>query len=242
VIERAPRFAELNQLPLSQTIVEVIRTAIVTCRLAPGAPLNQVDLARELATSRGPVREALRQLEEEGLVVHVPYKGTFVARLTRRDVEEVCSLRSVLERFAARRVVERATDAEIASLGRLVEQMEAAVAHGDWDERDSLDLSFHTRICELADHRLLLQAWDRSALQLRRALTLRNRVGDDAPRLVSMHRELYEAIRDRDLARIDAAYEHHGADLARRLADTLPDDDAAPANGRVRAAAPTAAE
>lgn len=222
--ERTIQFAEIQQQPLSQTILEVIRNAIVSCRLEPGSPLNQVDIARDLATSRGPVREALRQLEKEGLVVNIAYKGAFVARLTKRDVEELTSLRAVLERFAAHRVIESASDTAIDGLELILAEMEAADKSGDLDGRDAADIKFHTRICQLANHSLLHQAWDRNALNLRRALTLRNRLGDDAPRLVAMHRELYDALRARDAVRVDAAYDKHGADLGKRLGDLLPDD------------------
>ncbi len=221
--ERAPKFAQVEQQPLSHTILDIIRQAIVTCRLAPGAPLNQVDVARELGISRGPVREALRQLEEEGLVVSVPYKGTFVAKLTRRDLDELRSLRAVLERFAAGIVVERCDDAAIRSLEAILGEMEVAVERGDGEARDAADLAFHTRICELAGHRLLLQTWARFSLQLRRALTLRHRVNEDDRHLVAMHRELYDALLARDPARLDACYAVHGADLAQRLADVLPE-------------------
>ena len=226
--ERTLQFPELNQQPLSQSILEVLRNAIVTCRLMPGSPLNQVDIARELKTSRGPVREALRQLEKEGLVVNVAYKGSVVAQLTRRDVEELTSLRAVLERFAAYRLIQLATDEAIAGLARVLGEIESAVNRGDWDWRDAADLKFHTRICELARHGLLLQTWDRYALNLRRALTLRNRVGDDAPRFVAMHRELFEALKARDSVRVDAAYATHGSDLAERLADILPSESGPP--------------
>src|SRR6185503_19031557 len=88
-------------------IVERLRAAILTGEIPPGAPLVETALSERFDVSRGPLREALRQLIEEGLVVTVPYTGTHVAGLSVDDVHEIYSLRTALEIFAIEQVWER---------------------------------------------------------------------------------------------------------------------------------------
>src|SRR3990170_4032062 len=90
---------------LSEAVVKHIRDAIVHGDFAPGSALPEVRLAEELGTSRGTVREALRALEDQGLVDVLPHKGSFVSKVTKRKARELYSLRVVLEAFAVRLAV-----------------------------------------------------------------------------------------------------------------------------------------
>src|SRR5260221_5812094 len=104
-------FAPIDQRTLRDTVTSAVRQSIVGGTLKPGDQINQVEVASKLHVSRGPLREALRQLEEEGLVLSLPNKGTFVTEITTADIEEVYSIRRVLENLAIQRAVEHATDA-----------------------------------------------------------------------------------------------------------------------------------
>ena len=95
---------------LRARVAERLRTAILAGDIPPGAPLVETALSERFDVSRGPLREALRQLIEEGLVVTVPYTGTHVAPLSVDDVHEIYSLRTALETFAFEQVWERRDD------------------------------------------------------------------------------------------------------------------------------------
>src|SRR4051812_17670668 len=131
---------------------DTLRQAILEAHLPPGAPVIQSEVARQLGISRAPLREALRELEEEGLIVNIPFRGAFVSTIDRRSLDELCSFRNLIERFAVERVIERASDDDLARLSDIVERMQAHADQGDIDAVDQDDVLFHTTICQLADH------------------------------------------------------------------------------------------
>jgi DNA-binding GntR family transcriptional regulator len=117
--------------PIRTQVVETLRTAITSGRFAAGQRLVEKELCALMEVSRASLREALRQLEAEGLVVNVPNRGLVVARLTARDAESIYEVRGVLEALAARLFATRATDEQVAALETAVDRLGAAYAGGD---------------------------------------------------------------------------------------------------------------
>lgn len=145
----------LSDDSLADRVAVRIRDAIHEGRYPPGTRLVERTLAAELGVSHIPVREALTRLTDEGLVERTPRRGARVATLTPRELEEVSSLRIVLERFVVTRVQERLTAAEEKELRRIVASMRQAAARGDFRRVLDLDQRFHERLWELADHQML---------------------------------------------------------------------------------------
>jgi GntR family transcriptional regulator of gluconate operon len=206
-------FEELKQQTLGRTILDTVREAIITGQLKPGQPLVQSQIAGELGVSRAPLREALHKLEEEGLVINVPYKGTIVAPLSKRDIEELRSLRTVIERFAARLAIEQLTDDSLSEVEEIFSRMKDAADRGDPRAFTLEDLAIHTKICELSGHALLLEVWQIYAARFRRVLSFRAVFNRDLHDVLNMHVPLLEALRNRDSRSLDAFYADHGADL-----------------------------
>ena len=94
-------------LPLRDVVFNTLRQAIITGEFAPGERLMEISLANRLGVSRTPVREAIRKLELEGLVIMIPRKGAQVARITEKNLRDVIEIRTVLEEFAAVLACER---------------------------------------------------------------------------------------------------------------------------------------
>lgn len=218
-------FTEVQAAPLSEVVLRIVREAIVDGSVAPGEAINQVELARQLGVSRAPLREALRQLEKEGLVSHVPYRGTIVTPLTRRGIEELQSFRRVMEVFAAEQLLAHASADEIEELERIVDEMAEAAREGDIDRMNVADVRFHSRIMELSDHQILQSVWESYVQQIRRALTFRNRANTELGQLVDLHRDLVAALRARDLDAVRRCYDAHGADVAETLSHLFTDGD-----------------
>src|SRR5215216_6176661 len=104
-----------------QQVIEALRTAIISGRYEPGDRLIESALSAELGTSRGPVREALRQLENEGLVMSFPYRGAVVLGVSDEEVQEVLiPIRLTLERYSFMHALGRITEEEFAELGKQV--------------------------------------------------------------------------------------------------------------------------
>lgn len=140
---------------VADRVAERIREAIHDGSYSPGTRLVERSVARELGVSHIPVREALARLADEGLVDRLPRRGARVAELTPQELDEISSLRIVLEQLVARRAQERMTaDAEL-ELRAIADRMLQAAADGDVDLLVTLDQRFHERLWELADHELL---------------------------------------------------------------------------------------
>src|SRR6476469_7811948 len=133
---------------LRAQIAERLRAAILTGDIPPGASLVETALSERFDVSRGPLREALRQLIEDGLVVTVPYTGTHVASLSVEDVREIYSLRTALEIFAFEQIWDRRDDRFRAELVRRNEALIATIDAGD--DRASIlnELAFHGLVYE----------------------------------------------------------------------------------------------
>jgi len=196
---------------LAADIALRLRTAIVHGYFGPGERLREEALAKSLGVSRGPVREALSQLEREGLVVIQRNRGTFVARLTPEDADEIYSLRRVLERLAVQRAVQRATDAEFAAMQRVVETMDAYTHRGITEqEAAELDMQFHELLYQASDHTRLYDCWVNLQRQIHILLLSRNVANADFRVItVSSHQVILDALRARDEPRAVALIEDH---------------------------------
>jgi len=149
-------------------IAERLRAAILAGDIEPGAPLTETSLSARFDVSRGPLREALRQLVEEGLLVTVPYTGTHVASLSIEDVREIYSLRTTLEIFAFEQVWDRRDSHFRAELHRRNKALLASIDAGDDRTSISTELELHGLVFEASGHKLLQRAWNglRGRLQL----------------------------------------------------------------------------
>jgi len=143
VESRFPTIKLDNYKPLRDIVFDAIKEAILTGRLKPGERLMEVQLAEEMGVSRTPVREAIRKLELEGLVVMVPRKGAYVSGLTLKDVTEVFEIRSSLEGLAAALAAERITEEEIKILDKILIDITEASEKGDTETVIKKDMEFH---------------------------------------------------------------------------------------------------
>lgn len=149
-------------------IVERLRAAILAGEIPPGAPLVETALSERFDVSRGPLREALRQLIEEGLIVTRPYAGTHVATLSVEDVREIYSLRTALETFAFEHVWARRDEHFRSELRRRNAALLATIDASNDRASIETELAFHGLVYEASGHRLLQHSWRglRGRLQL----------------------------------------------------------------------------
>lgn len=142
---------------LSEQVFERIRDAIMAGSLPPGSRLVERRLANELRVSHVPVREALARLGDEGLVERSARRGSRVAMLSLVDLEEISSIRVLLEGFVAVRVQERWTGTAEQRLRAIADDMRVAAERGDAERVRQNDRLFHATLWELAEHRTLLE-------------------------------------------------------------------------------------
>ncbi|MBA2546779.1 MAG: GntR family transcriptional regulator [Solirubrobacterales bacterium] len=208
-----------------QQVVEILRSAIIMGSYEPGERLIEATLSTELGTSRGPVREALRQLENEGLVMSSPYRGAVVLGVSDDEVQEVLiPIRLTLERYSFLRALERMTDEDFAELGKQVWLMEQAARADDLPRHVEADLRFHEVVIAASGQTHTVQIW-RTIWPRIRAYFYRYGRGQDLQRMVDEHRNLLATLQSRDPDRMLALLELHIA---------VPSPPAAPvaSNGR----------
>lgn len=147
----------VEQRTLCDDAADRLRDAIRNGILRPGARLVERDLAERLGMSRIPVREAIQRLAEEGLIEKSPHRGTFVYAPTRKEIEEICSLRVVLERFVVERVMAVWSSTHEVDLAAIIDQMRQAARRNDVHQLHECDYLFHSALWSIADHTLLLE-------------------------------------------------------------------------------------
>jgi DNA-binding GntR family transcriptional regulator len=161
-----------------------------------------------MQTSRVPVREALMQLEGEGLVVRQPNRGTFVAELTEKMLREIASFRILVEGFAAAQVAKRLTPDNFRHLEKLVKEMRDAAKDEDYPRLLWRDYQFHEHIVRAAGNDLLEEAW-RTHGRVRLYLSTTNLVYSDRRSVAESHASLVDVLRCRDPERARGAMAKH---------------------------------
>lgn len=155
----------LQQLPLAQKrslaeeVLDRLREAIVRGSFRPGDRLSESMLATAFGVSRGPVREALSQLQQEGLVIIERHRGARVNRISREDIDELYELRLALERLAVKRAARLVTADELREMGSVVSDYGSAVEGAEVEEAVRLDMKFHDLIYRAARHTRLYTCW-----------------------------------------------------------------------------------
>lgn len=204
---------------LGVDVADRIRTAILSGHFGPGERLREEALARATGVSRGPIREALAQLEREGLIVIQRNRGTYVAQLSREDLDEVYTLRVAVERLAVERATARAATAALDEMQGVVDDISRRMTRGiSVQEAAELDLAFHDLVYRAADHRRLHDTWSTLRPQIHILLLARNVTNDDFRELVvPSHQLILDALRDRDEERAVAVTLDHLLGSYRRV-------------------------
>jgi GntR family transcriptional regulator of gluconate operon len=210
-------FEQVPHRSLREAALSAIRQAILRGDLAPGQRLVESDIAEQLGVSRAPVREALRQLETEGLVVSAPHRGSFVAELSATDLREIYTLRAALESLAVRIVTEKASAETLAQLRQAVADMAGAAREGDLARLAALDMSFHEMLCRAAGHSRLLDIWLSMTAQIRAFIDLTNTLYLPADEVVRLHAEVVEHMEDGRAGEAERALARHILEVGERI-------------------------
>ena len=214
----APAFENLT---LWQRVYDHLRDEIMADRLPPGTELSEVALSKELAVSRGPIREAIGRLAAEGLVTVRPRRGAEVRFITPEELIESYQVREALEVLAVRLAVPRITGAELAGLDELADRMSEHAKAGAVADFFTANVAFHELLCELSGNKKLLQVYRRLAGEIGRfqARTLALRGSLDGS--VAEHRAILAAVRRRDVEKAAELTAAHIRVPAQRLHETL---------------------
>ena len=196
-------------LPLRDVVFKTLREAILKGELAPGERLMEIKLANQLGVSRTPIREAIRKLELEGLVVMVPRKGAEVAKITEKDLRDVLEVRASLEELAISLACERITDEKIAELKDALEQFRTVIKGKDVTKIAQMDVAFHDVIFEATQNARLVQMVNNLREQMYRYRLEYLKDFSTHSRLDEEHVKIFEAVSARDIERATALIREH---------------------------------
>ncbi|MDX5360833.1 MAG: GntR family transcriptional regulator [Alphaproteobacteria bacterium] len=204
-----PGFQPVQARSLTEEVARQLHEAIVVGRLKLGQRISESVLSREMGISRGPIREAERQLAQQGLLVFSPRRGFFVRDLTADQINDVFRVRIVLERFAVEEAARTASDADLARLAdwrAMMCRRQQSLSPAEFVEHD---LALHRLIVDLAGSDTLRPLFENVINQVRLGLSLINLRFGRADRIAQGHDDIVSALLARDGARAAAAMEAH---------------------------------
>lgn len=193
---KEPNFeVSMNEyLPLRDVVFNTLRQAILRGELKPGERLMEIQLANKLGVSRTPIREAIRKLELEGLVLMIPRKGAEVAEITEKSLRDVLEVRRALEELAVELACEKITDVQIQELRDAAEEFRESLKEGDITRIAEADVKFHDVIYMATDNQKLIQLLNNLREQMYRYRVEYLKRSDFHQQLIDEHEEIIETI------------------------------------------------
>lgn len=207
----APGLIDMTPQSTAIKIADMLRERIIDGYFAPGQQVNEAQLSNQLNLSRGPVREALQRLSQEGLLVSKPNRGVFVVELTADDVDDIYGAREIIELGAAELITTHA-DARrqktSSKLRKIASRLTEAAAADDWQKVLKLDVEFHTTLVSESGNTRLLRAYKTLATETLICMTNRKQAYP-TPSSVTHHLVMAELIRAGSIEDIRSAFHRH---------------------------------
>lgn len=196
-------------LPLRDVVFKTLRQGILTGELKPGERLMEIHLAKRLGVSRTPIREAIRKLELEGLVIMVPRRGAQVAQITQKSMKDVLEVRRAMDRLAAELACERMTEEDLEQFKEACLEFERATKTKDSTTIAKTDVFLHDLIVKATGNNRLIQLVNNLSEQMYRYRFEYIKDANCHSRLIEEHRMIYEGLLKRDKEAAVAAVTLH---------------------------------
>ena len=202
----------LEGRPTAQLIADQLRELIVQGAFSPGQQVNESALASQLSTSRGPLREALQRLCQEGILVSKRNRGVFVLELSTQDVKEIYAVREAVELAAANTLLDSDPE-QVADTCRelkgIIRNMAKQVAASDWQAIARLDMQFHTAFVSGTGNTRLIRIYETLAAESRMCILSLEVAYPRIDVLVQEHQQILELLEARDRSGLQQAIKRH---------------------------------
>ena len=196
-------------LPLRDVVFNTLRQAILKGELKPGERLMEIALAERLGVSRTPIREAMRKLEQEGLVVMIPRRGAQVANITEKDLNDVLEVRIALENVAIKKACARMTEEEMRRLWLAAKEFEHTIAEGNLVKLAEADVAFHEVIYQASDNKRLIEVLNNMREQIYRYRVEYLKNENNYPTLMKEHKDIVEGLVRKNKMQVTATMHQH---------------------------------
>lgn len=188
-----------DYLPLRDVVFNTLRQAILRGEMEPGERLMEIQLAQKLGVSRTPIREAIRKLELEGLVIMIPRKGAEVAHITEKDMKDVLEVRSTLEELVVELAIKNVTDEKIEELKCANKVFESAIVSKDAVNSVEADVKFHDILYSMTNNARLIQIINNLREQMYRYRLEYVKDARTHSIIISEHNDIIKQIRDKNV-------------------------------------------
>lgn len=222
------RFEPVVRESTPSIIASKLRTAIGRGQIPPGAQLGEAELAKELGVSRGPLREAMQRLTQEGLLISIRNRGLFVITMTDEEVRDMYVARTAVERAASELILQNDGKDVAARLMQVVKAMKKAADKGDLDAMSEADMEYHATLVAAAESTRLTRMHNTLLTETRMCLTALEKKYPDPHTRVAEHHAIAEALGEGDAERVGKLLISHMEDALERL--TGGSDEAQPAS------------
>ena len=210
-------------MPLRDVVFHTLRRAILMGELEPGERLMELQLTEKLGVSRTPIREAIRKLELEGLVVMVPRKGAAVARITKKDLLDVLEVRCSLEELAVDLACERISEEALQQLEHSMKEFQESFSGEDITIIAERDIQFHDIIFEATNNRRLIQMVSNLQEQMYRYRIEHLKNPDTYSQILQEHEEILFCLQKRKKEEEKAAIRRHITNQVEEVSRTIKD-------------------
>ena len=208
-------------LPLRDVVFNTLRQAILRGELKPGERLMEIQLANKLGVSRTPIREAIRKLELEGLVLMIPRKGAEVAQITEKSLRDVLEVRRALEELAVQLACDRMTAKGLEELKQAAEEFEAVLVNNDITVVAEADVAFHDVIYMATDNQKLISLLNNFREQMYRYRVEYLKQKERYAQILQEHNDIVAAIEKGEKHRATEVTCRHIDNQVQTVSDTL---------------------
>jgi len=233
--QRMANFDELEPVRRETTagiIADRIRGGITAGRIGGGSQLGEADLAAQFQVSRGPVREALQRLIQEGLLEGVPNRGVFVVKLGVDDIADIYLARRAVERAAVDALLHDGAPGALRGVERVLRRMESAARNGRWAAVADFDLQFHQELVAASGSSRLDRIESTLLVETRLCMAALQRAYPIREDIVMEHRQIFDALSSRDEELVARLIGSHMDDAVKRLTHARVDEDREMIDGR----------
>ncbi|MGP4105779.1 GntR family transcriptional regulator [Virgibacillus sp. L01] len=197
------------QKPLSQLIADQLKRKIWNEEIQFGERLLETELAESFDVSRSTIREALKILEIEELVISQARKGTYVADFTEQDLDEIIELRTLIESQAFTQAIKGLEKEHIEILEQIIDQMKVKADEKDWNGLFDLDMQFHSYVVNLCGNSRIIKIYDSLQVQIRTFLMHLDQYYSSFQSFYDEHKELLRALVSRDVHTVNESVKNH---------------------------------
>jgi DNA-binding GntR family transcriptional regulator len=210
--------AKIKTEVLSSKIYKVLKEMVAEYRFQPGARLNVEKVAKELGVSRTPVWEAVRRLEQEGVLKNIPNRGVFMVEMTLEKAFEVFQVRETLERLVGRLAAQNVDDKLIQKMAKSLEEQLKAVEEGDLFRYSQLDFDFHSLIYKMTRNIFLQEVLDSIKTKMQ---PFRIELKPILVQLYQNHVGIFEALQERNPERVEAVLIQHNETILNHIKESI---------------------